>query len=138
MDLTSVNAVTSQATLNLNTQNQKSVSSTETSSLLATEDNVEISEKGYALASQAGESEETSKQSGTATTGASGSTSSSTSEETIEELEEQIKELEKEIAELAAKARNDEKAQIELNAKQAQLSALYSQLVELQQNQEQG
>jgi uncharacterized small protein (DUF1192 family) len=149
MALSALNSATAQAVLSSNTTRTSTTSEEQATNQVAGTDTVEISAEGYALSAQAssetgsGETSEESEQSGTAGaaavgTGSPASSSADSSEDTIEELEQQIGELQKEIAELAAKARADEAARVEMNGKQAELASLYNELVQLQQSQEQG
>ncbi len=141
MTLAAVNSVTAQATMRLNTVVQDVESEKNETNPLAVTDVVDISEEGYTLASQASsESADAASeqaQNAGAAAGSTATSSTTSSEATIDDLQEQIRELEKEIAELTAKARTDETARQEMNAKQTELAALYNELVQLQQSQEQ-
>lgn len=101
-------------------------------------DTVEISEEGLAYSVQAttesdsAEMEMETEDADTTSAAATGTTtSSSDDEDDIEELEAQISALRKEIATLATKARNDETAKTEHSAKQAEMSGLQAELMQL-------
>ncbi len=160
MDITSTQAgVTSTSTISSLTQqtNKNSEESQEVASLFATQDVVEISDEARnrllaVLSAEEGDeagldlnispeqssgvapsggAEETSA-GGASSAAGSGESEDSSSTDTIEDLEEQIRILQQEIVALLPKATNDEAAKAELEAKQAEMSALSAELLQLE------